>query len=109
HLIGASIYIPELQIGTTTNDYGFYSLTIPEGTYKIYLTYMGYSPLVKQINLKADSELTFEMQVTTEDLAEVVISADEKIYESKVTQMSSNRINPSTIQNIPTLLGEKDV
>lgn len=109
HLVGASIYIPELQVGTTTNDYGFYSLTIPEGTYEIYLTYLGYSPVVKQIGLKSDTKLTFEMQVTTENLEEVVISAEEKKYESKVTQMSSIRVIPSIIQDVPTLLGEKDV
>ena len=55
-LIGVSIYFPELNSGTTTNQYGFYSITLPEGTYKIQVSYLGYSTIIETINLK-DKEI----------------------------------------------------
>ena len=50
-LIGVSIYFPEIDIGTITNEYGFYSVTLPERTYKIQLSYLGYATINKTINL----------------------------------------------------------
>jgi hypothetical protein len=44
-LIGVNIFIPELKTGITTNEYGFYSITIPRGTFKIQLSYIGYKSL----------------------------------------------------------------
>jgi hypothetical protein len=41
-LIGVSIYIPEANVGMTTNSYGFYSTTVPKGTYTIIISYVGY-------------------------------------------------------------------
>ena len=46
-LIGVNISIPELKTGVTTNEYGFYSLTLPKGTYKIKITYLGYQTSLK--------------------------------------------------------------
>lgn len=109
HLLGVSIYVPELKIGTTSNGYGFYSLTIPEGDHEIFISYIGYDMVVKQLDLIIDTVLTIEMTVATQNLDEVVVTADQKLKESAITQMSTIRLNPTDIQNMPTLLGEKDV
>ena len=50
-LFGVSCYIPELKVGGMTNDYGFYSLTIPEGSYVIRYSYIGYEPLEFTIDI----------------------------------------------------------
>ena len=47
-LIGVNLFIPELKTGVTTNEYGFYSITIPKGNYSIRISYMGYQTLEKQ-------------------------------------------------------------
>lgn len=57
-LIGVSIYFPELNAGTTTNEYGFYSITIPQGNYKIQLSYLGYATLLETINLSEKLQKT---------------------------------------------------
>ncbi len=109
NLLGVSIYVPELKLGTTTNDYGFFSLTLPEGRHEIYISYIGYATQIKEIELDKDTTWAVELTLSAESLEEVVVTADEKIKESKVVQMSMVKINPADIQDIPALLGEKDV
>ena len=46
-LIGVSIYFPELKAGTSTNEYGFYSITIPNGNYNLQISYLGYNTLLE--------------------------------------------------------------
>ena len=46
-LIGVSLYFPELKTGTTTNEYGFYSITVPKGNYKIQVSYLGFKSIIE--------------------------------------------------------------
>ncbi|MFK7814380.1 MAG: TonB-dependent receptor, partial [Maribacter sp.] len=109
NLLGVSIYVPELKLGTITNDYGFFSLTLPEGKHEVYISYVGYGTQIKEIELTKDITWAVDLASSAESLEEVVVTADEKVKESKVTQMSTVKINPSVIQDVPALLGEKDV
>lgn len=109
NLLGVSVYVPELKLGTISNDYGFFSLTLPEGKHQVYISYIGYATQIKEIELGKDTEWTIELIPEAESLDEVVITADEKVKESKVTQMSTVRLNPLDIQDVPAFLGEKDV
>src|SRR5918994_1283266 len=61
-LIGVTIYIPQLKAGTVTNDYGFYALTVPKGSYEIRFSYMGYKEDVRTLDLKSDMTLNLSMQ-----------------------------------------------
>lgn len=108
-LIGANIYIKKLQTGTITNNYGFYSLTIPEGDYTIVYRYIGYEPQELKLhldqNMKQDIELSpkaIELQ-TVEVTGEVV---DENI---KSPEMSTIKISPIEIRTVPILFGEQDI
>lgn len=109
HLLGVSIYVPELKTGTTSNNYGFYSLTLPEGNHEIIISCIGYTSTIKQIHLLHDTVFNIEINAGVENLEEVVLIATQKNEQSKITQMSSFKIKPSDIQSLPTLLGEKDV
>ncbi len=109
NLLGVSIYVPELKLGTTTNDYGFFSLTLPEGQHEILISYMGYATKQLKIELTEDTVWAISLDPAAESLDEVTVIADNKIKESKVTQMSTVRINPLDIQDVPALLDEKDV
>ena len=108
NLLGVSIYVPELKLGAITNDYGFFSLSLPEGKHKVYISYIGYATQIKEIDLTKDTSWAVALSTSTESLEEVVVT-DDKVKESKVTQMSTVKINPSVVQDIPALLGEKDV
>ncbi|PKV51798.1 TonB-dependent receptor-like protein [Aquimarina sp. MAR_2010_214] len=108
YLSSVSIYIPELNAGTITNDYGFYSLSIPEGSYQVLISFVGYKSIKKNIDLVSDRVINFDLELDTQYLDEVIINSDQETNKSQVTQMSSERLNPSIFEDIPTILGEKD-
>lgn len=109
-LIGVSIYIKELATGNTTNAYGFYSLTIPKGTYNMVVTYIGYQKIVKTINLQDESQtLTLEMTEEGKQLDEVVVKSKKEDDNVKSLEMSTTKISMKTIQKMPALLGEVDL
>lgn len=109
NLLGVSIYVPELKVGTVTNDYGFFSLTLPEGKHEVYISYIGYATQIKEIELSKETTWALDLTLSVESLDEVVVTANEKIKESRVTQMSTVKLDPAIVQDIPALLGEKDV
>ncbi|MFT6066015.1 MAG: hypothetical protein ACJAQX_001891 [Polaribacter sp.] len=108
-LIGVSVYFPELNAGTTTNEYGFYSLTIPEGTYKIQISYLGFSTIIETINLSEKLTKNFNLKEETESLGEIIIQADIEKINIRSPQMSVNKLTSASIKQIPVVLGEADV
>jgi hypothetical protein len=108
-LLGASIAIPALKTGTVTNNYGFYSLTLPAGEYELVVTYIGYKPKAFKINLNANIENNIWLEAGTQ-LTEVVVSAQKSAPRlAEQTRMSVIEIPIQQIKDIPALLGEKDV
>lgn len=108
-LIGVNIIIPELKTGTTTNEYGFYSITIPEGSYTVLISYLGFNDLVKSIDLNKDIREDFQLSESAEQLEEVIVTEDIENISIRDPQMSVNRLSASTIKQIPVILGEADV
>ena len=84
-LIGASVSIPSLKVGTVTNAYGFYSLSVPSGNYEVEFTYLGYKTIVKKIELTQNTRLNIELSEDKKQLKEVVISG-EKLNAGNVEQ-----------------------
>ncbi len=107
-LIGVNIYFPSLQTGTVSNNYGFYSITIPSGIYNAVFSYIGYKPESKKLDLNKDIELNIALESSIE-LEGVEISAQKQERISEVVQMSVVDIPIEQIKNIPALFGEKDV
>lgn len=108
-LIGVNILIPELNTGTITNEYGFYSITLPKGEYKIVLSYVGYSSKTETIALTSNQTKSFSLTENLESLDEVVITENIEKLNIKKPQMSVNALSSSTIKQIPVVLGEADV
>ena len=108
-LIGVSIYFSELNAGTTTNEYGFYSITIPKGTYKVQVSYLGFTALTETINLSEKITKNFNLNEETESLDEIIIEADIERINLRSPQMSVNKLTSATIKKIPVVLGEADI
>ena len=108
-LIGASVYVLGLQSGTTTNEYGFYSLSLPPDSYKIEFSYLGFDSQTKTIDLKENTKLDVEMGENTEQLVEVVVTSEAEDRNVTNTEMSVNKVSIATIEKMPALLGEVDV
>ncbi|MEW4922354.1 TonB-dependent receptor [Algibacter sp. 2305UL17-15] len=109
-LMGAAVFLKSTTNGAVTNPYGFYSLTAKEGTYTLVVSYMGYQEISREITLKEDYVLDFELMESSEQLDEIIITAEESERISiKKPQMSVSKLNASTIKQIPAVLGEVDV
>ncbi|MEM1320155.1 MAG: TonB-dependent receptor [Bacteroidota bacterium] len=108
-LIGVNIYIKELDKGTATNVYGFYSLSIPPGTYNIDFSYLGYQNQTKTLELKANQSLDIELGEEAAALEEVIVVGEREDNNVTNSEMSTNKMDIQTIQKLPALLGEVDV
>ncbi|WP_438976677.1 TonB-dependent receptor [Polaribacter sp.] len=108
-LIGVSVYFPELKSGTTTNEYGFYSITVPKGNYKIQVSYLGFKSIIEYLNLNENVTKNFKLEEETESLDEIIIESDIEKLNIKTPQMSVNKLTAATIKQIPVVLGESDI
>ncbi|KAA3632386.1 MAG: TonB-dependent receptor, partial [Bacteroidetes bacterium] len=108
-LIGASILIPDLGLGTTTNEYGFYSLSIPSGdSVTIQFSYIGFETMVNRIATNTDQTLNIELGSGVE-LAEVVVKANSFEEQLNSTEMSVATISTKEAKLLPVLMGESDI
>ncbi|WP_204345478.1 TonB-dependent receptor [Psychroserpens algicola] len=108
-LIGVNIIFPELQTGTNTNEYGFYSISLPKGAYKIQISYLGYTTITETITFSEDNIINYKLAESSETLNEVVIKQDVEKLNIKKPQMSVNALSINTIKQMPVVLGEVDV
>ena len=108
-LIGVNVLIPELRAGVITNAYGFYSITLPQGTHELIYSTLGYTIERRSIELNASMVIDVALGENAEELDEVVIKADVEALDITTPQMSVNSLTAQTIKNIPVVLGEADV
>ncbi len=108
-LIGATIYIKEIKTGTTTNVYGFYSVSLNPGKYSITYTYIGYAAVERYIELKENLVLDIELQTREQQLKEVIITGERPDENIRKSEMSVVRMDIKTINRIPALMGEVDI
>ena len=108
-LIGVSIYFPQINSGTTTNEYGFYSITLPKGTYKLQVSYLGFTSIVETIELNEKVTKNFKLKEEAESLGEIIIETDIEKLNVRSPQMSVNKLTSASIKAIPVVLGEADI
>lgn len=108
-LIGANVFFPDQETGTISNEYGFYSITLKPGKYKILISYFGYNTKTQSINLDKNLNLDFKLYPTFNSLDEVILESDVERLSIKSPQMSVNTLNSNTIKQIPVVFGETDV
>lgn len=109
-LIGANILITTTREGTTTNNYGFYSLTLSGiDSIGIQYSFLGYERQIKKILLQSNMRINVELNPIREAMDEVVVTAEELDKNVKATQMGVLDIPTSKIKELPVLLGEPDV
>ena len=108
-LIGVNIIINELKTGTTTNEYGFYSITLPKGNYTVTISYLGFDDKVENIILEQNIRKNFILKESNVQLNEVVVTENPYKINIKKPEMSANKLSIATIKQMPVLLGEVDV
>ena len=108
-LIGATAYVPSLAKGITSNEYGFYSLTLPAGSYTVEYSYLGFETMTKTVNLNQNVKLDVELGINENQLQEVVVTAEAQDKNITDVQMSVEKLDIQTIKSMPALLGEVEI
>ncbi|MDE2731288.1 MAG: TonB-dependent receptor, partial [Bacteroidota bacterium] len=105
---GANVFIPEIQAGATSNQYGFYSLTIQLAHIRLSISHVGYEPAVRDLHIKRDTTLIITLTPRVVSLDEVEVVA---VKESALgaVQMSRHEIPIKEIETLPVILGEIDL
>ncbi|HOP03263.1 MAG TPA: TonB-dependent receptor [Tenuifilaceae bacterium] len=106
-MIGVNVFISGKPIGTATNSYGFYSLSLPADSFELVFSFVGYQPRSFKINLTKNIDLNVELDPSIE-LEGVEVHANLPKSSSRSSQMSIVEIPISQIKSIPAIIGEKD-
>ncbi|HTE00487.1 MAG TPA: TonB-dependent receptor [Mucilaginibacter sp.] len=107
-IIGASIYNPDTKVGIATDQFGYYSLTLPRGRQTLVIKGLGMKDTRRKIILYSDGKLNIDLQEQVTSLKEVQISA-EKVANVRSVEMGVNKLDIKSIKQIPTAFGEADV
>ncbi|SEL08318.1 Outer membrane receptor proteins, mostly Fe transport [Olivibacter domesticus] len=108
-LIGASVRVLEApSSGVSANNYGFYSLSAPKGSYTIRISSIGYNAHEQKVDLNKDMRLDVSLDPNNQ-LDEVEINAVSSREQIESPQMGVNKISMKEISNVPVLFGERDV
>jgi hypothetical protein len=108
-LIGASVKVTGLKkVATASNAYGFYAFNLPNGTYSIEISYVGYQTVVKQIDIDKDLKLDINLTASN-DLAEVIFTDVKRNDKVSNAQMGVEKLNIKDIEHVPVLFGERDI
>jgi hypothetical protein len=107
-LMGANVYIEELNIGAVTDEKGAFLLSVPQGNYTLSISYLGFSDIEKPIKVNGDLHESYSMQSSNQSLEEVIIVGNNNAAEIKKPEMSVNSLSTEEIKQVPVVLGEPD-
>jgi hypothetical protein len=105
---GASIQIEKLKIGVVTDEYGFYSITLPSGRYVLSIQSIGMFDTRRQILIHSNGKMDIELKGQVSMLRNVIVSA-QKVSNVKGMQMGMQKIDIKTIKQVPVVFGEPDI
>src|SRR6478735_1739198 len=108
-LIGATASIPQLAKGASTDVSGNYSFSVPEGTYTVQFSYLGYATITREVVVKKDVVLDVTLKAETSQLTEVVIEAGSLSEKLTTTQMGLETLSSREAKLLPALFGEVDL
>lgn len=108
-LIGATIYIPQLKTGVITNPYGFYSISVPQGTYSVTFSFVGYETQSPFVNLSESKQLNVLLEEDSKQIDEVVVTGEKKNRNVENLQMSMEKVQVKLVKKLPSFMGEVDI
>ncbi len=110
-LVGARYFIVELKTGNMANNYGFYSVTVPSGTYTVRYSFIGYVAREMTLDVTRDIKQDIELTQKTYVIEEIVVTGKAAHDDENITSTETGtiRISPNEISSVPILFGEKDI
>ncbi|HCQ13592.1 TonB-dependent receptor [Flavobacterium sp.] len=107
-LIGVNVIVKGTSVFAITNEYGFYSITLPKGDYELGVSYVSYESIDEKISLTQNIKKNFGLKESGEVLEEVIIT-EKNTTNTRKAEMSVNKLSISTIKQMPVVLGEVDI
>lgn len=107
-VMGATMYIEELQGGTASDPDGFLSMVMKPGTYTAVFAYVGLERKKYQLEVVSDGEFTIQLPKTVIMMKEVVVVGDRQMN-IRFTDPGLEKISAKAIKEIPTMMGERDI
>lgn len=107
--IGATVYIKEILKGTTTNNSGYYSMTIEQGEYTLVISYIGYKTIEKKIVLNKNIRVNHTIESDVIRTKEFIVTGEQESENTEETVMGTVELNVEKIKALPVLFGEVDV
>jgi len=108
-LLGANVYVKESLTGITTNNYGFYSITLPEGKYTLVCSFLSFASFSQAIDLNQNLTVNIELQKSGREMAGVTVTDDRSRENIDATKMSSVTLTIEEIKKLPAFMGEVDI
>jgi len=108
-MIGAAVYTSESGMGVLTNNYGFYSLTLPRGVYTLQTSFLGYSAESKNLELNRDVTWNIRIRPVPVQMKEIIINSAgeaERVFNARTSQIN---VDPAAVQRQSAALGETDL
>lgn len=107
-IIGASFQVKEISKGINSNQYGYFSITLPKGTYLISVSCIGYLPTEKRVELVNDLTMDYSLILKSSFSQEIVISSIPRDINVRSAQMGQIDLSMNKIKSLPVLFGEVD-
>jgi hypothetical protein len=108
-LIGATIYIEQIKYGTTTNSYGYYSVSLKPGFYTFIVSFLGYESQKTTLSVDRKIQHNIKLVPKSEEIGEIVVSTEARNQNIIGSEMGTVKLSPQEIRAIPVLFGEQDV
>jgi hypothetical protein len=108
-LIGATCYFPDIKKGITSNEYGYYSITVPVGTYKISFSYIGYETQTLTLEMRKNQILDIALTDDSKKIDEVTVVGMRKDRNVESTDMSMEKLPVKLVKKLPSFMGEVDI
>ena len=105
---GVTVFIQKLSIGTISNEYGFYTLTLPRGVHFLQFSFIGMREKMINLNLYGTGELNVDMNSVLIPLKETVVSAQKSVTLQRF-EVGAEKINITSFKLLPTSMGESDI
>lgn len=108
-ILRATVVVDGKNTGVTTNDYGFFSITLPDGKYTLVISAVGWETQTISIDLHENQQLQTMMEQQGTQLQDATVTAQARGRSIRGTQMGVEHLSTKEIKNVPVLFGERDV
>ena len=109
NLPAANVGILELKRGVNSNNYGFYSISVPPGKYNLKVSFLGFEPQIISVDIDKDLVLNVELLPKNLVQKEIVIKDIRKDNNVKSTEMGMHQLSMENVKKLPVIMGEVDV